>query len=75
MIQIGIIRTNNNEDKENIIISWFEPDINDNDNIEHIKEQLYHINDYVLFYSEFESCVNSIQSNDKYNIRLSRKFV
>lgn len=54
---------NEYEDKENIIIICFDP----KNQVEHLKQRFNQINHNVIFHTELESCIISIQSNEKQN--------
>ncbi|CAF5062087.1 unnamed protein product, partial [Rotaria sp. Silwood1] len=61
---------NRQENKESITIVWFDSNIHLYNHAKNINEQLRQINDYNLYYSEIESCINYIQSIDKEKIFL-----
>ena len=48
--------------KESITLIWFDPKIGSREETEMTKQQLREINDYVIFYTDLELCVNDIQS-------------
>ncbi|CAF3622495.1 unnamed protein product [Adineta steineri] len=50
------------ENKENITLIWFDPDIESHIDTETTIERLREINDYVLFYTELNQCRTRIQS-------------
>lgn len=52
----------NNSNKESITLIWYDPNITSYEDIETIKEQLRRINDFVVFYTEFEECITFIQT-------------
>ncbi|CAF0999831.1 unnamed protein product [Rotaria sordida] len=64
------VSTNDNENKENITLIWFDPNIGSHEDIEKIKQQLRLINDYVIFSTDFGHCIKLIQSIDKEKIFL-----
>lgn len=55
----------NEESKENINIIWFDPNIESHEDTENTKEQLQVISDYIIFMTNFDDCVQYIQSTDK----------
>ncbi|CAF1019426.1 unnamed protein product [Rotaria sp. Silwood1] len=56
------ISTHDNENKENITLIWFDPNIESYEEIEKIKNQLRLINDYVIVCTDFEQCIRYIES-------------
>ncbi|CAF4350716.1 unnamed protein product, partial [Rotaria sp. Silwood2] len=48
------VRTHDDENKENITLIWFDPNIELHEDIEKTKEQLRLINDYVIFSTDLE---------------------
>ena len=63
-------KTNHNENKESSSIIWLNPDININNRFKNAKKNLHLINDYVIIYSELESCISFIQTISKEKIYL-----
>ena len=53
------------ENKENITLIWFDPNIRSCEDIEKKKQELHLINDYVLFHTDLQQCITIIQSIDK----------
>src|SRR4051812_46027735 len=58
------------ENKESITIVWFDSDIYLHNHTVDGNERLREINDYVLYYSELEPCINYMKSVDKDKIFL-----
>ena len=52
----------NIENKESTTLLWFDPNIGSREDTEQTKQQLRHINDYVIFHTDLEQCVTFIQS-------------
>ena len=50
------------ENKENITLIWFDPNIGTREDIRTTMVRLREINDYVSFYTELDQCLNHIQS-------------
>lgn len=50
------------ENKENITLIWFDPNIDQRDDTKKTMKQLREINDYVIFHTEFEQCLTHILS-------------
>ena len=63
------------ENKENVTLIWLDPKIGSNGDTNEAKKQLHKINNYVLFHTELESCLKSIQSfqDDKIFVIISGK--
>ena len=56
--------------KESTTLLWFDPKIGSSEDNEKTKQQLRSINDFVIFHTDLDRCVNFIQSVDKENILL-----
>ena len=61
---------NRKENKESITIVWFDSDIHLYNHAENINKRLRQINDYNLYYTGIDSCINYIQSINKDKIFL-----
>jgi hypothetical protein len=64
------IKTDFDDNKENITVIWFDPNIGSREDTEKTKEQLRAINDYVIFLTDLDQCVTYIQSIDDEKILL-----
>jgi len=58
------------ENKENITLVWFDPNIDLNEDTKQTKQRLRQMNDYVVFHTELESCVAYLCSIEKETIFL-----
>jgi hypothetical protein len=64
------VLTRDDENKESTTLIWFHPNIVSHDHTEQTKQQLRHINDYVIFHTDLQLCLTFIQSIDKEKIFL-----
>ncbi|CAF0837435.1 unnamed protein product [Rotaria sordida] len=64
------VGTNDNENKEGITLIWFDPNIRPREDTEQTKQQLRLINNFVIFSTDLEQCIQLIESIDKEKIFL-----
>ena len=56
-----LIEKNNDENKESTTLLWFDPSIGTREDTDRTKQQLRHINDYVIFHTNPDQCATFIQ--------------
>ena len=69
-VQQPLTEHNDVKNKESSTLIWFDPTIGSNQDTEHTKQQLRSINDYVIFHTDLDECIRSIQSIDKEKVFL-----
>jgi tetratricopeptide (TPR) repeat protein len=54
----------NDENEERIILFWFDPNIESHQTTEQVKHQLHLTNDYVIFFTNLDQCLQFIQPKE-----------
>ncbi|CAF4201333.1 unnamed protein product [Rotaria sp. Silwood2] len=57
-----IIKERNKNNNEEITLIWLDCKMNAVDHVDDTKKRLYYINDYVVFFTELESCIKYMES-------------